>query len=449
MNETVASIGHGAAARGLAAQALCRVLSEGVTLDTALGDIAREGVAPGDQAQAKALAYGAVRWHLRHRLILKRLVARPLEKTEPLIEALLSVGLFQLFDERQPAYAVVSATVEAARWLQRPRAAGFINAALRRFQRERDAFMADVLATDEGRFAHPPWLVRRLAADWPAQAAELLEASQAPPPMWLRVNVLKTTPAQYAQRLLSDTGVETATLAGFPDALRLSQPLPVGRLSGFQDGLASVQDAASQLAARLLAPVAGSRVLDACAAPGGKATHLLEYARGNLDLVALDEDPLRMVRVRENLQRLGLRAATPVGDAREPDAWWNGKPFDGILLDAPCSGTGVSRRHPDIKLLRRESDVPALAERQRELLERIWPLLKPGGRLLYSTCSVLKAENQDVIGSFLRSHSDAVPVTITEAPPWTMRGPHGDIQLLPGAADTDGLYYALMTRRPA
>jgi 16S rRNA (cytosine967-C5)-methyltransferase len=425
------------------------VLSEGVTLDTALGDIARESVASGDQAQAKALAYGAVRWHLRHRLILRRLVARPLEETEPLVEALLSVGLFQLFDDRQPPYAVVSATVEAARWLQRPRAAGFVNATLRRFQRERDALMPGVLTTDEGRFAHPPWLIRRLESDWPGKAAGILEANQAPPPLWLRVNVLKTTPEQYAQRLLRDTGVETVALAGFPNALKLSQPLPVSRISGFQEGFASVQDAASQLAAGLLAPVAGARVLDACAAPGGKATHLLELTRGDLDLVALDEDAARMARVRENLKRLGLKATTLVGDARAPETWWNAKPFDVILLDAPCSGTGVIRRHPDIKLLRRDSDIPVLAERQRELLERTWPLLKPGGRLLYATCSVLKAENQEVVAGFLGSHADAGPVAVADIPAWAWPGQHGDFQLLPGSADTDGLYYALMTRRPA
>jgi 16S rRNA (cytosine967-C5)-methyltransferase len=447
--KAAAPAGQGAAARGLAAQALARVLDEGVTLDAALAGIGRESVSAGDQAQAKALAYGAVRWHLRHRLVLKRLVARPLGETEPLVEALLSVGLFQLLDDRQPAYAAVSATVEAARWLQRPRAAGFVNATLRRFQRERAGLMADVMASEEGRSSHPPWLIRRIAADWPAQSASVLAANQAQPPLWLRVNAMKTTPAQYAAQLRADTGVEASPLAGFPVALRLAQPLPVARLSGFPEGLVSVQDAASQLAAAVLAPAPGSRVLDACAAPGGKATHLLEHAGGNLDLVALDEDPVRMLRVRENLQRLGLRAATPVGDARLADTWWNGKPFDCILLDAPCSGTGVIRRHPDIKLLRRETDIPALAARQGELLDRLWPLLKPGGRLVYATCSVLKAENHEVVAGFLGRRPDAAPVAPGTVPDFAQPGGHGDFQLLPGAADTDGLYYALMMRRSA
>jgi 16S rRNA (cytosine967-C5)-methyltransferase len=448
VNQPAPSAGQGAAARGLAARAVARVIGDGATLDAALGDIFREHVAPGDQSQAQALAYGAVRWHLRHRVMLKRLIARPLEETEPLIEALLSVGLFQLLDDRQPAYAVVSATVEAARGLQRPRAVGFVNAALRRFQREREALIAEALVSEEGRFSHPSWLCRRIETDWPAHFTAVLEANQAAPPLWLRVNVRETSSAAYAERLRSETGVEATPLAGFPDALRLSQPLPVGRISAFQDGHVSVQDAGSQLAAPLLAPAPGSRVLDACAAPGGKATHLLERCGGDLDLVALDEDPMRMARVRENLKRLHLKATTLVGDARTPDSWWNGKPFDSILLDAPCSGTGVIRRHPDIKLLRRPSDIPSLATRQRQLLESVWPLLKPGGRLLYVTCSVLKSENDEVVSGFLARQPDAAPVAAA-APAWAERGAHGDFQLLPGAADTDGLYYALMMRRLA
>ena len=447
MNQPV-STGHGAAARALAARAVARVIGEGATLDAALGDIFRESISPGDQSQAQALAYGAIRWHLRHRLILKRLVARPLEQTEPLIEALLSVGIFQLLDDRQPDYAVVSATVEAARELQRPRAAGFVNATLRRFQREREALVAEALASEEARYSHPAWMCRRIETDWPLRFSAVLEANQAPPPLWLRVNTREITSVAYAERLRSETGVDATPLAGFPDALKLSQPLPVGRISGFQDGLATVQDAGSQLAASLLAPAPGSRVLDACAAPGGKTTHLLERCGGDLDLVAVDEDPMRMARVRENLKRLHLKAATLVGDARTPESWWNGKPFDSILLDAPCSGTGVIRRHPDIKLLRRPSDIPPLATRQRDLLESVWPLLRPGGRLLYVTCSVFRAENHDLISQFLATHADAAPVAVV-APAWAEEGAQGEFQLLPGAADTDGLYYALMMRRPA
>jgi 16S rRNA (cytosine967-C5)-methyltransferase len=440
----------GAATRGLAAAAAARVLSAGVTLEQALASTSGNLKRP-DQAQAMALAYGALRWHYRHRQILRALLDRPLSGKDRLIEALLSVGLFQLIDERQPAYASVSATVDATRWLHRDRAAVLINAALRRFQREREQMLGLALASDEGRFAHPQWLIDRLRRDWPCDWPAILEAGQEAPPLWLRVNRLRTEPDIYRQRLRVEVSQEATAVEGCPDALRLATPLPVDRIPGFHDGLVSVQDAGSQVAAELLSCDPGARVLDACAAPGGKATHLLERAGGDLELLALDIDPDRLQRVGENLQRLGLSATSVAGDAGEPGDWWDGRPFDRILVDAPCSGTGVIRRHPDIKHLRREGDIAPMAARQLHLLQRVWPLLRPGGLLLYATCSVLREENGAVIEAFLASRPDAQIRTVPEVvvPAWVRRCPEGGLQLLPGSVDTDGLYYALMAREPA
>jgi 16S rRNA (cytosine967-C5)-methyltransferase len=438
---------RGAATRALATRAVEAVLARGRTLEEGL-DLAEIGTlsAP-DRAQVKALAFGALRWHHRHRLLLDALLDRPLAPGDRLLEALLSVGLFQLLDTRQPDYAAVSATVEAARTLGRGRAAGLVNATLRRLQREREALLPRVLASDEARFSAPGWLIGRLRADWPEDWEETLDAALRPPPLWLRVNRTRQDPAAFCRRL-AEAGIEAETAAGLPDAVRLSRALAVAEIPGFAAGEASVQDAASQLAAPLLDAAPGMRVLDACAAPGGKATHVLERAGGELDLVALDLVPARLGRLGENLARLGLAARTVAGDATQPGTWWDGRRFDRILVDAPCSGTGVIRRHPDIKLLRRLMDLAPMAERQLAILRACWPLLAPDGRLLYATCSILKEENEALVERFLAAQPDAglVPATL---PGWARARPGGGWQCLPGAADTDGLYYALMARKPA
>lgn len=449
----------GAATRGLAAQAVERVLREGRTLDDALAGLALERLAAPDRSQVRSLAYGALRWHHRHRALLAQLLDRPLPKRERLLEALLSVGLFQLLDETQPDYAAVSATVDATRWLGRPKAAGLVNATLRRLQREREALMANVLQTPEGRYSHPAWLVERLRRDWPDGWQTALEAAQEKPPLWLRVNTARIALADWCARL-DAAGIAYELTSGPgelrspPSAVRLVQPLPVTEIPGFAAGEVTVQDLASQLAARLLAPQPGMRVLDACAAPGGKATHLLELAGNALELTALDVDAARLARVSESLTRLGLAAATVQGDARTPTDWWDGQAFDRILVDAPCSGTGVIRRHPDIKLLRRESDIAPLATRQLEILDACWPLLAAGGRLLYVTCSVLREENTAVLARFLATRRDASLVAPpVPLPAWVVPQPQGGWQALPGSvagpAATDGLYYALMAKAPA
>ncbi len=432
----------GGLTRALAAQAVAAVLARGQTLDAALESIlagsygldARQ-LADRDRAQVQALAFGALRGHHRHRALLRELLDRPLKGTDRTLEALLSVGLFQLADPEQPDYAAVSATVEACRLLGQERASGLLNATLRRYQREAASLLDQLQADPAAWFSHPAWLLDQLRTDWPDGWQEIAAANQRRPPFWLRVNRNRASITEYTARVEAELGLRATPLAGFPDALRLESAVPVQKLPGFADGLVSVQDAASQLAAALLAPERGMRVLDACAAPGGKTTHLLESVAGEIDLTALDVAGARLSLIESNLQRLGLRATLLVGDATEPAAWWDGRPFDRILLDAPCSALGVIRRHPDIKLLRRAADVPALVGRQRLLLERLWPLLRPGGKLLYSTCSVLRAENQDLVAAFLAAGTAWLQPD-TPAP---------GLQLLPGERDTDGFYYALMS----
>ena len=421
----------GAMSRAAAARAVGQVLAQGRTLDAAFELAGLATLEGADRSQAKSLAYGALRWHHRHRALLARLLHRPLPPRDLLIEALLSVGLYQVLDERQPDYAAVSATVEAARLLGRERAAGLVNATLRRLQRERGTLLAAIDAQPAARYSQPDWLLTRLQADWPADWEDICAAMQAPPPLWLRVNAMRTTRAALLERF-AVAGIRAS--AGPDEAsLVLAEPLPVSEIPGFDEGLVSVQDLASQRAAPLLDAHAGMRVLDACAAPGGKAAHLLERAGGAIELLALDIDAARLERVAQNFSRLGLAAELAAADASKPADWWDGRPFDRILIDAPCSGTGVIRRHPDIKLLRRESDIAGFAERQVDLLRALWPLLAPGGQLLYATCSVLAEENEGVVRRFLGAADVALR-------PWGDR----DGQILPGAGNTDGLYYVLM-----
>lgn len=433
----------GASSRAAAARAVAAVLYEGRNLDAALAHVADAST---DSGQVQALAYGSLRWHCRYSAWLDELLAKPLRRRDQVITALLSVGLFQLFEGREPAYAAVSTTVEATRLLERPRLAGLVNGVLRRAQREAEGLQARALQQPSARYAHPDWLIEQLRADWREDFERILAANQQQPPMWLRVNRLRVRRDEFQARL-TEQGIATDAPTEFADALRLHQPLPVNDIPGFAQGDCSVQDVAAQLGAALLAPTAGMRVLDACSAPGGKTTHLLEVAGGDLDLTALDNDRRRLDRVAENLQRLGLTATLQLGDACRPKDWWDGQAFERILLDAPCSATGVIRRHPDIRFLRRPADLPELARRQREMLASLWPLLAPGGRLLYATCSVLRAENQAVIEDFLGGRADARAVPTKWSGATAHQAAHSPgLQLLPGDADGDGFYYAVVEK---
>jgi 16S rRNA (cytosine967-C5)-methyltransferase len=435
----------GARTRALAAEVVDAVVNGGRSLDAAIAEH-ESRAPPSERPLIRMLAYGVLRNHWQLQAWIAQLVSRPFRNRDSVINALLAVGLFQLTDTRVPDHAAVSQTVEAARALRRPKLAGLVNACLRRFQREDLAAVA--ANADEVRWNHPAWLIQQLRRDWPDDADSILEANNQRAPMWLRANARRTTAAAYRERL-AGAGIDAALQEGVPDALRLAEPRPVEDLPGFGDGDASVQDAAAQIAARWLMKGGPRRVLDACAAPGGKSGHLAELGGDDFDLVAVDSDAGRLERVRENHDRLGVAATIVAGDASNPGEWWDGAPFDAILLDAPCSATGVIRRHPDIKLLRREADIDELSALQEEILRALWPILAPGGRLLYATCSVLAAENDVVAGRFLESADDIEEDAVL--PNYNirdvMRAKACGYQVLPGTADMDGFYYACLVKK--
>lgn len=384
-------------------------------------------------AAVRAIALGTLRWYLRLAPALGRLLARPAAGMAPLVHALLVTAAHQIVYSRNAPEGVVDAAVDAARALGAPRASGFVNAVLRRFVREHAALFAQLDRDPAVRHACPRWLVETLAREVPERLEDVLAGGNVRAPMTLRVDLSRTSVAA-AQAACAARGIVAQPLAGYEAALVPGVPVAVDLLPGFAEGQLSVQDAGAQRAAVLLDLRPGQRVLDACAAPGGKTGHLLEIARGDIDLLAVDSDAQRLAQVAANLERLRRHARLARLDLRERRALAGEAPFDRILLDAPCSATGVIRRHPDIKLLRRAADIPALARTQRVLLERCFAHLAPGGRLLYATCSILAAENDRVIESFVAATPAARLVSAPE-------------QLWPGVrAVTDGFYYASLTR---
>ena len=435
----------GARVRAVAAEIVDAVTTEGRSLDAAIADN-ESRVPSNDRSLLRMLCYGVLRHHWQLEGWASELLARPLKRKDSAINALLSVGLYQLSDTRVPDHAAVSQTVEAARLLRRPKHAGLINACLRRFQRDNLAGKSQL--NEERRWNHPRWLIEAIKRDWPDDWEAILAANNERAPMWLRVNSSRQEAADY-QGKLAAAGISADVLPGLPDALRMSNPTSVDELPGFAEGDASVQDAAAQIAARWLLSRTRGRILDACAAPGGKSGHLLEAGGSDIELTAVESDASRINSIRQNLDRLGRSATIIAADASKPGAWWDGRLFDGVLLDAPCSATGVIRRHPDIKLLRRGSDVEALRRLQGALLEALWPLLAPGGWLLYATCSTLAAENDSVVAAFLEGHDDAVE---DEMLPNNnirdlMRRKVCGYQILPGTAGLDGFYYACLEKK--
>ena len=431
----------GARLRAEAAKAIDAVVSEGRSLDAVLAEL-DERIKPVDRPLVKMLCYGTLRFHWRLRAQLRQLVDRPLKARDSVIESLLAVGLFQLSDTRVPDHAAVSTTVEAARLLRRPKYKGLINAVMRNYLRK--DMKNQEPADDESRFNHPAWLIKRLQADWPEHWQQILEANNDRAPMWLRVNRQHMSAAQY----IGEFAVDGHELDGLEQAVRLSQPLSVEELPGFSEGRVSVQDGAAQLAAPWLLAGGGTSVLDACAAPGGKTGHLLELMGPGAVLTAIDQDVQRLRGVAENLARLGLDATVMAGDASNTKDWWDGQYFERILLDAPCSATGVIRRHPDIKLLRREADIATLAALQRAMLEALWAVLRPSGRLLYVTCSVLAEENDGLVGGFLAAHDDAREDRALHNNNIhdLMREKTCGFQVLPGTQGLDGFYFACLEK---
>lgn len=428
--------------RALAAQGLADVALRGVSLRARLQPAQAQLADARDRALLTALMNEGARWWLRFDAALDLLLDKPLRQREPALHALLVLGLVQLEILQLPPHAAVATTVEATRALERGGFAKLVNAILRRWQRERVALVARLDRSVATREAHPRWLVDALGRDWPAQAAAIVAANNAPAPPMLRVNTRRASRADVLTALVS-AGVDAAAHPFLRDAVLLTANADVARLQGFAEGHFSVQDGAAQCAADLLDVHDGLRVLDACAAPGGKTCHLLE--RADVRVLALDSEATRTHAITQNLARLGLACEVRNGDASEPATWWDGKPFDRILLDAPCSATGVIRRHPDIKLHRRATDIAQLARVQARLLDALWPLLAPGGRMVYATCSLLHAENQQRIDAFLTEHADAraLPVAL----PAGQAAGHG-WQLLPGDGGLDGMFYAVLARTP-
>jgi 16S rRNA (cytosine967-C5)-methyltransferase len=418
-------------AQRAAARAVQKTLAGG-NLDRALEEAFRRStLTPWQRASAQDAAFGALRHYGRLKALLAALLEKPLKDGE--VRALLLVALYQLGHTNAPPHAVVDNAVKACRAFGKSPAAGLVNAVLRNYLRRREELAPRAEADEEARYGHPRWWVARLREQYPQDWPALLAAGNAHPPMVLRVNARRATVAEVLDELAA-TGIAAEALAGA--AIRLEKPVGVFDLPGFGEGRVSVQDAGAQYAARFLDVQDGMRVLDACAAPGGKAAHILELA--DADLTALDLDPARLERVRANLDRLGLSATLAAGDAGAPQDWWDGRPFERILADVPCSASGVVRRHPDIKWLRRESDITGFAAQQQRLLDGLWQTLASGGKLLYATCSVFAEENQNQVAAFLQRHPDAQRLPLDDPD-------LDDGQLLPDDRH-DGFFYALFAK---
>ncbi|EFQ66107.1 16S rRNA (cytosine(967)-C(5))-methyltransferase RsmB [Pseudomonas lactucae] len=424
-----------------AAKALAAVLNGKASLNSSL-PMQLDKVEDRDRGFTQDLAFGTARWQPRLSALAAKLLQKPFKAADADVEALLLVGLYQLLYTRVPAHAAIGETVGCADKLKKPWAKALLNAVLRRAQRESEALLAELEHDPVVRTAHPRWLQKSLKAFWPEQWEAICAANNAHPPMILRVNRRHHGRDAYLQ-LLTAAGINATPCVYSTDGIVLEAAADVRSLPGFAEGWISVQDEAAQLAADLLDLAPGQRVLDACCAPGGKTCHILEVEKDLAGVVAVDLEAKRLVRVRENLARLGLSAELIAADGRDTATWWDGKPFQRILLDAPCSATGVIRRHPDIKLTRQPDDIAALAVLQGELLDALWPTLEVGGILLYATCSTLPTENTEVIEAFLARTSGARELDLATTA--GIKQPHGR-QLLVQEGGHDGFYYAKLIK---
>ena len=423
----------GVATRVAATRVLDVVLHRGRSLKATLAAALPALADSRDRAMVEAIVFTALRQRARFDAALAHWLQKPLTGRDTELRALLHVGFAQ-WELGMPAHALVAATVDAARALGRPHQAGMVNAILRRAQREGLPVIADDATW-------PAWLAQRIREDWPVQVDAIFAASAQAAPMWLRVNARHVSRDDYLQ-LLHDAGIDASALPGAADGIRLATQMAVHDLPGFDTGTVSVQDAAAQRVADALAPTQGSRVLDACAAPGGKAAHLLERDP-SLRVTALDIDPRRVRRMQDTFTRLGLQLDTRTADATQAAAWWDGQPFDAILIDAPCSATGIVRRQPDVLLHRRETDIAALNTIQSSLLNALWPLLTRGGAMLYATCSILRAENAAQVEAFLARTPDAILESLDAG--FGHDTGFGS-QRLPGELGMDGFFYARLSK---
>ncbi len=424
--------------RLIAAKVLTSVIRDGQSLTAALNNTLGVVESDKDRAFIQALCYGVCRNFHRLDYILSQMLDKPLKDLD--VKALALIGLYQLKFMRVKSHAAVSETVLAAR--KKPWAKALINALLRSYLRGQEGFEQKADNVKSALVSHPDWLIQQIEQDWPMQAQQIFQQNNEQPPMALRVNLANISQYQYLQKL-RDQGIEAEAVSFCRSAILLNKPAVVDILPGFSEGWVSVQDTAAQLAAELLDVQIGHRVLDVCAAPGGKAAHILEHQPKVRELVAVDIDKLRLQRVNDNFQRLKLSAKLIVGDASKPEDWWDGQLFDRILLDVPCSALGVIRRHPDIKLLRRAEDINTLQVLQKRIMTAVWSLLAPGGIMLYATCSILKQENEQQIEAFLATNTNAIEVPINAD--WGLVRRYGR-QILTGESAMDGFYYALIRK---
>lgn len=427
--------------RSEAAKALYQVIYKQRSLsDIFTRDIAR--LQSEEQAFIKDICFGSLRWHYPLNALLEQLLVKPLKQKDRDIECLLRVGLYQIAYQETPDHAAVNETVKASKSLKKPWAKGLINGVMRSFIREKQVLLDNV--SEDMAYSFPSWLKKRLKKAWPEHWQQILEASNQRAPMTLRVNLSKQSREHYLLQL-KQAGISAQAHVTVSSAIVLGSPTRVTELPNFAEGAVSVQDAAAQMAATLLQCESGMRVLDACAAPGGKTGHILESAT-DLEVMALDQDPERLLRVDENLKRLRGKAKLIAADANILSNWYDGKPFERILLDAPCSATGVIRRHPDIKLLRKASDITKLVEQQANLMDSLWSILKPNGYMLYATCSILPKENEEQIERFLTSHNDVhIQRFCFAGKKMQKRG----LQIFPGEDGMDGFYYCLLQKTEA
>ncbi|MDT8319799.1 MAG: 16S rRNA (cytosine(967)-C(5))-methyltransferase RsmB [Xanthomonadales bacterium] len=428
-------------ARLIALAMIASVLDQGRSLADFEAPDAAEGRSV---AYARHIAYGVLRWLNALEWLAGALLQRPLKQRDRDLQRLILIGLYQLWKDGSPPHAAIHEAVEGARQLDKAWATGMVNAVLRRFQREQNDCLERLERQTES-WAHPAWLLDRLQGDWPQDWQALVNANNRAAPLWLRMN--GAFAPQETIALLEAGGFTTGRHPFAPDALKVTPAAAVQDLPGFAEGRFSVQDPAAQLAVDVLAPAGGERVLDACAAPGGKSGHILERS-GGVILTALDLKPARLERVADNLRRLRCAGRENLrllaADAAQPDQWWDGEPFARILLDAPCTATGVIRRHPEIKWLRTQEQLQAGVALQRSLLLQLWPLLEPGGMLVYATCSVLRDENERQMEWFLGRQADAELVPVDGD--WGRDTGHGR-QILPGEQEMDGFFYARLRKR--
>ncbi|WP_099610091.1 16S rRNA (cytosine(967)-C(5))-methyltransferase RsmB [Vibrio fujianensis] len=422
--------------RAAAANVLFQVVDKGHSLSHAL-PAAQKTIRPRDYALLQEICYGALRYLPRLESIANELMDNPLKGKKRVFHHLILVGIYQLSFMRIPSHAAVAETVEGTKTLRGPNLSGLINAVLRNYLRDQEALDVIAVSHHAGKYGHPSWLLKRLQEAYPQQWEQIIEANNHKAPMWLRVNRQYHTRDEYLT-LLNNENIQCSAHPQAADAIKLASPCDVSLLPGFDKGWVSVQDAAAQLAVDYLQPQDGELILDCCAAPGGKTAHILEHTQ-ETEVVAIDNDPKRLERVYDNLERLQLRADVICGDARYPEEWWQGEQFDRILLDAPCSATGVIRRHPDIKWLRRDNDIEALAQLQSEILDAMWKQLKVGGTMVYATCSIAPQENSEQIKAFLARTSHALLVGSDINQPGR--------QILPGEEDMDGFYYAVLHKQ--